>query len=33
MIKRIAKKGANAGKTFYGCANFPKCRGIINVED
>ena len=32
MIKRKASKGANAGKEFYGCPNFPKCRGIINIE-
>lgn len=33
MIKRIATKGANAGNTFYGCSNFPKCRGIINIKN
>lgn len=32
MIKRVATKGANAGKTFYGCSNFPKCRGILSIE-
>lgn len=32
MIKRVATKGANAGKAFYGCSNFPKCRGILSVE-
>ncbi len=32
MIKRVATKGANAGKSFYGCSNFPKCRGILNIE-
>lgn len=30
MVKRIAKKGANQGKEFYGCSNFPKCRFIVN---
>lgn len=32
MVKRVAKQGANAGKTFYGCSNYPKCRSILNVE-
>lgn len=33
MVKRVATKGANAGETFYGCSNFPKCRGIINIKN
>ena len=32
MIKRIAKKGTNAGKEFYGCSNFPTCRGVVNIR-
>ena len=28
MIKRVAKGGENAGKEFWGCTNFPKCRAI-----
>lgn len=31
MIKRKATKGAYAGKEFYGCSNYPKCRGIVNI--
>lgn len=31
MIKRTAKKGANAGSEFMGCANYPKCRGTITL--
>ena len=27
MVKRTAKKGANAGSEFLGCSQFPKCRG------
>ena len=27
MIKRLAKHGANAGKTFWSCANYPECKG------
>jgi hypothetical protein len=26
MIKRIAHKGEKAGKEFYGCTNYPKCK-------
>ena len=29
MVKRTAKGGENAGKEFWGCANFPKCREIV----
>ena len=28
MVKRTAKQGANAGRLFWGCSTFPKCRGI-----
>ena len=31
MVLRKAKKGQNAGKEFWGCSNFPKCRGIANA--
>lgn len=31
MVERIAKKGARQGQPFYGCAQFPKCRGVVNV--
>ncbi len=30
MIKRTAKKGKNAGNTFWGCSKFPNCRGIVS---
>lgn len=26
MLRREAKRGANAGNQFWGCTNFPKCR-------
>lgn len=32
MIKRMAARGANAGNEFYGCSNYPKCRGIVNIK-
>lgn len=28
LVLRVAKKGENAGNSFYGCANYPKCRYI-----
>lgn len=31
MIKRTAKKGANAGNEFWGCVSFPRCRGVRSV--
>ena len=31
MVQRIAKKGAHQGQHFFGCAQFPKCRGVVNV--
>lgn len=27
MIKRVAKRGANAGQSFYGCSRYPACHG------
>ena len=29
MIKRVAKKGKNTGNTFWGCSQFPNCRGVV----
>ena len=28
MVMRTARKGANAGGAFWGCSNFPSCRGV-----
>ena len=33
MVKRIAKQGSNAGGAFWGCAAFPKCRGVIAIDN
>lgn len=30
LVLRTATRGANAGKQFYGCSNYPKCRYIKN---
>jgi very-short-patch-repair endonuclease len=31
MVLRTARSGANQGKQFWGCRNYPNCRGILNV--
>jgi hypothetical protein len=31
MLKRKAKNGENAGKLFWICSTYPKCRGILPV--
>lgn len=33
MSLRTAKSGRNAGGQFWGCTQYPHCRGIVNVED
>ena len=32
MIRRTAKRGINAGKSFWGCSNFPRCRGTRDIS-
>lgn len=31
LVLRTAQKGENAGKQFYGCSSYPKCRYIKNI--
>lgn len=31
MILRQVKKGVNAGSQFWGCSQFPKCKGMLNI--
>ncbi|HTJ79718.1 MAG TPA: restriction endonuclease [Rariglobus sp.] len=31
MVERVARKGANAGNSFWGCSSFPKCNGVRNT--
>ncbi|HMN14173.1 MAG TPA: restriction endonuclease [Bellilinea sp.] len=33
MKKRVARHGANAGKEFWGCASYPKCKGVRAHEE
>lgn len=32
LVLRTAKRGQNAGQTFYGCSAFPQCRYILNEK-
>ena len=29
MVRRTAQRGAYAGSEFWGCSDFPRCRGIV----
>ncbi|WP_415904901.1 restriction endonuclease [Neptuniibacter sp. QD48_55] len=31
MVKRVAKRGQNAGNEFWGCSRFPKCRSVMDL--
>lgn len=31
MARRVAKRGANAGKSFWGCSRYPTCKGTSAV--
>ena len=33
MVLRMAKSGVNEGKQFWGCPNYPRCRGIVKYEE
>jgi len=32
MVKRTARKGQNAGAEFWGCVQFPACRGVRPIQ-
>jgi restriction system protein len=32
MVKRVTKKGNNAGNEFWGCINYPKCKRTMYVK-
>ncbi len=32
MVKRTAKRGANAGSEFWGCTAYPACRGSRQIQ-
>lgn len=33
MVPRVARKGPDAGKKFWGCSKFPDCRGLVAAGD
>jgi hypothetical protein len=33
MVKRMAKKGPHAGKRFWACSAYPKCRKILAIDE
>ena len=32
MVRRIARKGANSGRSFWGCSSYPRCRGVKGIS-
>lgn len=32
MVERVARQGPNAGRPFWGCPGYPKCRGTRPME-
>jgi len=32
MVLREAKRGSNKGEQFWGCPNYPRCRGIVTIK-
>jgi restriction system protein len=32
MVRRTAKRGANAGGDFWGCQTYPTCRGVRSMD-
>ena len=33
MVLRTARKGRNAGGQFWGCSNYPKCKGTLDATE
>jgi len=33
MVQRVAKKGDKKGNTFWGCSDFPKCKGTLTIKE
>jgi restriction system protein len=32
MVQRLAKRGVNAGREFWGCRRYPSCTGVRSIE-
>lgn len=33
MLKRLQKRGHNTGHEFWGCSDFPRCKGARHIDD
>jgi restriction system protein len=33
MVRRMARRGPNAGGVFWGCSTFPMCRGTVPIHE
>lgn len=31
MVRRLARRGRNAGNHFWGCSRYPRCKGVRNI--
>jgi len=31
MVLRINRNGSHSGKTYYGCIDSPRCRGVVAI--
>lgn len=31
MVERTARRGANAGRRFWGCSAYPSCKGVVEI--
>lgn len=32
MVRRVARKGSNSGKAFWGCPRYPSCNGVKGIS-
>ena len=32
LVRRTERRGSNTGSDFWGCSEFPRCRGIVAYE-
>lgn len=32
MVRRVAKSGARVGQAFWGCSQYPRCKGTVNSQ-
>jgi len=32
MVRRTSRTGKNAGKSFWGCSQYPRCKGILSMD-